>query len=169
MEWLIYGALAVLFCFSFVILFGAPYVPTLTPQVKTALDLTKLSKTDVFLELGCGDGKVLIAAANSGAQVVGYELNPILALIAWARTRRYGKQVQVVWGDFWKKQWPADTTVIFTFLHTRFMKRLDKKIVQYSFKKVKLASFAFAIPDRAPVIEKSGIFLYEYVATAAQK
>ena len=169
MEWLIYGALAVLFCFSFVLLFGAPYVPTLAPQIKTALELTKLNSKDVFIELGCGDGKVLIAAANTGAKVVGYELNPIMALIAWLRTRRYGKQVKVVCGNFWTKQWPAETTVIFTFLHTNFMKRLDKKVIQYNYKKVKLASFAFAIPGRTPVTEKGGIFLYEYVAGVSQK
>ncbi|HSH18794.1 MAG TPA: class I SAM-dependent methyltransferase, partial [Candidatus Saccharimonadales bacterium] len=93
-------------CFGFVLLRGAPYLPTLRKQVDAALDLADLSPGDTLLELGCGDGKVMIAAAQRGLKVVGYELNPILACIAWLRTRRYGKQVQVVWGDFWTKDWP---------------------------------------------------------------
>lgn len=151
-----------LFLFSFVLLFGAPYVPTLGPQVKTALKLADLKPGQVMLELGCGDGKVLIAAAKAGYRVVGYELNPLLAFIAWARTRRYKDNVTVVCGSFWTKPWPMDATAIFVFLHPRFMRRLDKKIVQLNFKYVKLVSFAFEIPGKRATKQENGIFLYEY-------
>src|SRR5688572_25475247 len=98
------GLLAV--CFAGVLLFGAPYLPTLRPQVKAALELAELRKGETLLELGCGDGKVLIAAARQGIKAVGYELNPLLALLAWLRTRRYGGNVKVVWGNFWREDWP---------------------------------------------------------------
>jgi hypothetical protein len=168
MTWLIVIGLVTLFCFSFVLLFGAPYVPTLTPQVKTALELADLQPGQVLIELGSGDGKVLIAAAKAGLTVVGYELNPMLVGVSWLRTRRYGKQVSVVWGNFWSKTWPADTAAIFTFLHPNFMKRLDKKIVQYNFQNVKLVSFAFEIPNRTPLKKDNGVLLYEYRSTTAK-
>ncbi len=160
MTWLIVLGLALLACFAGVMLVGAPYVPTLTPQVKTALELADLKPGQMLLELGCGDGKVLIAAAQAGLKVVGYELNPILALIARLRTRRY-KHVQVVWGNFWRADWPPAEGV-FVFLHPRFMARLDKKITQGKYNSVKLVSFAFKIPGKKITQEKNGVYLYTY-------
>jgi SAM-dependent methyltransferase len=160
----------VVVCFSFVLLRGAPYLPTLTSQVDIALDLVALKPGQTLLELGCGDGKVLIAAAERGWNVVGYELNPLMALVAWLRTRRYryarnGKgSVRVVCADFWTKQWPPHDG-IFVFLLDSFMEKLNNRIVQETGKNgksVKLVSFAFQIPDREPKVERSGLFLYEY-------
>lgn len=165
MIWLALLGLLILFSFSFVLLFGAPYVPTLRPQVETALELVNLKPGETLLELGCGDGKVLIAAAQTGLHAVGYELNPFLALVAWLRTRRFKGRVKVVCGNFWTKQWPA-AEGIFTFLHPRFMKKLDKKIVQSNMQNVKLVSFAFEIPDREPSQRKNGVLLYEYVVNS---
>lgn len=161
MAWFVIIGLIILFSFSFVLLFGAPYVPTLTPQVEAALELVNLKPGQTLLELGCGDGKVLIAAAQTGVNAVGYELNPLLALVAWLRTRRFKGKVRVVWGNFWTKDWPpADG--IFTFLHPRFMARLDKKIVQSNMHGVKLVSFAFEIPGRQVTAKKKGVLLYDY-------
>lgn len=155
--------LVVLACFGFVLLRGAPYLPTLDKQVRAALDLIDLDPGDTLLELGCGDGKVMIAAAERGLKVVGYELNPILAFVAWVRTRHYRGQVKVVWGDFWAKDWPK-AEGIFVFLLDKYMEQLDTKIVQSKHKHVKLqlVSFAFQVPGKVPVAERQGIYLYTY-------
>lgn len=148
-------------CFTAVLLVGAPYLPTLTPQVRAALKLAGLKPGQTLLELGCGDGKVLIAAAKQGYHVVGYELNPLLAAVAWLRTRRYRKLVTVRWANMWTAQWPP-TDAIFTFLLPKYMDKLDKKITEQKYKDVKLVSFAFKIPDRQPDGELDGVFLYKY-------
>lgn len=161
MTWLLLIFGIVVLLFGFVLLLGAPYLPTLTPQVEAALELVNLKPGQVLLELGCGDGKVLIAAAQTGLHVVGYEINPLLALVSWLRTRRFKKQVRVVWGNFWTQSWPpADG--IFTFLHPRFMAKLDTKITQHTNNNVKLVSFAFAVPGRSAVRQKAGVYLYQY-------
>ncbi len=161
MTWLLVMLAILIICFAGVLLVGAPYLPTLKPQVKAALELAEPKPGQTLLELGCGDGKVLVAAAERGMRVVGYELNPLLATVAWLRTRRYRGQVKVVWGDFWQKDWPPADTV-FTFLLPRYMKKLDRKLSCYSYKPVKLASFAFQIPGKRPTAQKQGIFLYDY-------
>lgn len=148
-------------CFVFVLAFGAPFLPTLRPQITAALDLLDLKPGQTMLELGCGDGRVLIAAAEKGINVIGYELNPILAAIAWLRTRKYGKRVTVICGDYWRAEWP-EAQGIFAFILTRYMGKLDKKVAQYSHRPLRIASFAFEIPDRKPTEVKDGIFLYEY-------
>ena len=161
MIWVIGIALVVLGCFSGVLLVGAPYLPTLRPQIKAAFELADLQPGQTMLELGCGDGRILIAAAEQGYQAIGYELNPIMAFIAWLRTRRYRRQIQVVWGDFWTAEWP-EAAVIFPFLLDRYMERLDKKCMQYSTKPVKLVSYAFKVPGRRPVRQSKGVYLYRY-------
>jgi hypothetical protein len=161
MIWLIVLAVMLLVCFAGVLLVGAPYLPTLRPQVKTALELADLKSGQTLIELGCGDGRVLIAAARQGLNAVGYELNPLLALLAWLRTRRYHKQVRVIWGNFWQTSWP-EADAVFTFLLPRYMAKLDKQCGQYSHKPLKLVSFAFAVPGRQPEKRENGIFLYEY-------
>ncbi|HET7059791.1 MAG TPA: hypothetical protein VFH99_00515 [Candidatus Saccharimonadales bacterium] len=161
MIWLVLAALVLLIFFAGVLLFGAPYLPTLKPQVKTALQLADLKPGQTLLELGCGDGRVLLTAAKQDLNVVGYELNPLLALIAWARTRRYRRQVRVVWGDFWRADWPP-AAAIFTFLLPRYMAKLDKKCIQYPDKPVKLLSFAFEIPGKQPQHHKNGVYVYDY-------
>lgn len=151
----------VVICFAFVLLFGAPYLPTLTVQTKAAMELAGPGAGKTMLELGCGDGKVLIAAAANGWQVIGYELNPLLAAVSWLRTRRYRRQVRVVCGNFWKQKWP-DCDAIFVFLLPKYMKKLDKKIIQECRKDVKLVSFAFEIPDKNPAAQSNGVRLYTY-------
>ena len=161
MIWLGLSLAVLIACFASVLLAGAPYLPTLRPQVRAALKLADLKPGDTLLELGCGDGRVLIAAARQGLNVVGYELNPLLAVLAWLRTRRYRRRVRVIWGDFWRKPWPP-AEAIFTFLLPRYMPKLNKKVMQYSDKPVKLISFAFTIPGKKTAAEKNGVYLYKY-------
>lgn len=153
--------IGVFLAFSFVVLFGAPFLPTLTPQVKNALDMIDLEPGQTLLELGSGDGKVMIAAAERGLNVVGYELNPLLVLYSWLRTRKCRGRVKVVWGNFWYRRLP-EAEGIFVFLLQPYMKKLDNKIVRECSKPVKLVSFAFYIPDREPNGESKGLYLYEY-------
>lgn len=168
MSWLIIIALVIVFSFGLVVFFGAPYLPTLTPQVQAALRLADLKPGDMLLELGCGDGKVLMAAAEQGIKTVGYELNPLLAAFAWLRTRRHRKLVTVVWGDFWRAKWPP-AQAIFVFLLPKYMEKLDKKVVQYSRNDVKLVSFAFEITGKKPTAVEEGVFLYTYSGTLANR
>lgn len=155
------GGTLVLAAFAFVLLFGAPYLPTLSPQIATALELANLKPGDTLLELGSGDGRVLMAAAEQGLTVIGYELNPLLVLYSWLRTRRYGKRVRVVWGNFWRRPLPP-AEAVFVFLLDRYMLKLDNKITQEFDKPVKLISFAFKVPNRKPAEAQNGLFLYHY-------
>jgi len=156
-----YVALALLvlaIAFGGVILRGAPYVPTLDPQARAALELLDLKPGQTLLELGCGDGKVLVTAARAGLNVVGIELNPFLVVVSRLRTWRYRKQVRVLWGDFWQRDWP-ECDAVFAFLLGRFMGRLDARMRQL---RKPLVSFAFKVPERAIDAEKAGVFLYRY-------
>lgn len=148
--------------FSVVLLFGAPYLPTRRTQSQAALDLLNLKTGQVFYDLGCGDGRVLRAAAKRGLNCVGYELNPLLAIYAYLATIRFRKNVKIHFGDFWRAD-ISNADGIFVFLVGAHMTRLDKFIKTQKFSKsTKVASYAFQIPDKKPLRSKSGIFLYQY-------
>ena len=147
--------------FTFVIIFGAPFLPTLKRQIKPAMKLLNLKEDQRLLELGSGDGRLLVAAAEAGLNVTGIELNPLLVLYSWLITRKYKGQVKVIWGNFWKKDWP-EVEGIFVFLLDPYMEKLNTKITQNYSKPVKLVSFAFKIPNRDIDGSSEGLYLYKY-------
>jgi precorrin-6B methylase 2 len=54
-----------------------PFVPTTEEAVQAMLKLADVKKTDVVYDLGCGDGRIVVAAAkNFGARAVGIDINP---------------------------------------------------------------------------------------------
>jgi len=153
---------AVIFvAFSFVVAFGAPFLPTLNPKVKGALKLIDLKPGQTLLELGSGDGRVLKAAAQQGLKAVGYELNPLLVIYSKILNFKYRQQVKIHWGNYWRKDWPpADG--IFVFLLQPYMEKLDQKIVDQYAGGIKLVSFVFTIDSRKPAKTKEGLYLYKY-------
>lgn len=161
MIWFVFVVLAAVAAFGFVVFFGPPYLPTIHKNVETALDLLELKPGQTLLDLGSGDGRVLIAAAKRGLNVVGIELSPVLVVISWLRTRRYRKQVRIIWGNYFAVRWPL-ADAIFTFMIPRQMPKLDERIEEWHDKPLRLASFAFAIPGKKPVTAKHGVFLYRY-------
>ena len=55
-----------------------PYVPTTDKAVEAMLKLADVKKSDIVYDLGCGDGRIVIAAAKIfGARGVGIDINPV--------------------------------------------------------------------------------------------
>jgi SAM-dependent methyltransferase len=55
----------------------APYVPTPQDVVDRMLELARVSKDDVVYDLGCGDGRIVVTAAQRyGARGVGVDVDP---------------------------------------------------------------------------------------------
>jgi SAM-dependent methyltransferase len=152
---------AVILCFGLVVFVGAPYLPTMNPQVALALEFLDLKPGQTLLELGCGDGKVVIAAAKQGVRVVGYELNPLLCALCWLRTRRYRSTVSIRWADFWRADWPK-AEAVFGFILPKYMPKLEHKIVNEKRGPMKVVSFAFPIPKRHVVKSRDGVYLYQF-------
>lgn len=159
MEIALYIAVGIALLFGFVVVFGAPYLPTLKPQIETALDLLALNPGQTLVEVGSGDGRVLLAAAQRGWLAVGYELNPILVLYSMWHTRKFRHQIRIVWGNALTKKWPP-TDGVYVFGIERIMARLHTKIVQSIDKPTNVASFSFEIVGQKPKTTKNGIHLY---------
>jgi len=69
----------------------APYVPTPPEVVTRMLELAEIGPHDVVYDLGCGDGRMVIAAAKTrGARGVGIELDESLLQECRAGAKREG-------------------------------------------------------------------------------
>lgn len=101
---------------------GAPYVPSLRREVRSAFTtLYPLKETDVVVDLGSGDGIVLLEAHKHGAYGYGFEINPLLVLISKMRLRG---NATIKLGDMWGATFPDDTTLVYAFSVTRDSKKL---------------------------------------------
>jgi cyclopropane fatty-acyl-phospholipid synthase-like methyltransferase len=157
-------AAVVVISFGLPVLFGPPYVPTLRLNMNTALDMLDLNAGQTLLDLGSGDGRILVAGAQRGLNVVGVELSLFLVILSWFRTRRYRKQVKIIWGNYFYTNWPPADGV-FSFMIQYQMKKLDAYMTRWqkqNKKSVRLASFAFQIPDKEAIEQRDAVFLYEY-------
>lgn len=160
----VYIVALIVVLFGFVVFYGAPYLPTLRRQTEDAIDLLGVKRDDTVLELGCGDGRILVAVAKRGGNAVGYELNPLLFAFSWLRVWPYRRQVKVIFGNYWHKQWP-EAQAIYVFLLEKYMRKLDKKIIQHCIKQqqnIRLVSFAFKIPEKKIAKQKNGLYAYTY-------
>lgn len=52
----------------------APYLPTAPDVVERMLDLAGVAPGDIVLDLGCGDGRLAIAASLRGAEALGVDI-----------------------------------------------------------------------------------------------
>jgi len=53
------------------------FVPTPNDVVDKMLELADVKKTDILYDLGCGDGRIIVAAAKKvGCRAIGYDIDP---------------------------------------------------------------------------------------------
>ena len=137
------GALVLLFCF--VVFFGAPYVPTRRQDLIRVFQEVSLPKDALVIDLGSGDGKMLQIAARKGYKTIGYEINPILWLQSSIRLRRYPR-AKVKLKSFWYAD-VSEADLVFTFLATRYMPKLEDKLEREMKPGSYFASYVFALPN----------------------
>ncbi len=121
--------------------------------------LTKVGEGTRFIDLGCGDGKVLLAAAQKGAIVTGYEINPILWLIAWLRLLPYRKRATIKLGSYWSQNL-APYDVIWLYLIDRHMPRMARKIRNQAAAQSHIISYIFRFPGIKPTRKTRNSYIY---------
>src|SRR5436305_6779479 len=73
-----------------------PYVPTTDEAVTAMLKLADIKSADVVYDLGCGDGRIVIAAAQKfGARGVGVDIDPARIREAKENARKAGVERRV--------------------------------------------------------------------------
>lgn len=162
--WALLVFLALLGPTAYAAYIGAPWVPARKKAIERALKELEVDADDVFVDLGCGDGKVLALAAQMGAKVVGYELSPFMWPFAKLRVGRKGK---VFFRNFYNQTLPPETTIVYAFLVPDTMPRFKKYLLGQNLTNVRyVISYAFSFKDLQPlhvVREKNcpGVYIYD--------
>lgn len=145
---------------------GAPYAPTFTPAIKQAFDYIKIGPKDTIIDLGAGDGKVLLEAARRGAKAKGFELSPIMWFVTWLRLlimktkvsgtlkRRFltpYNKPKIYLRNFYKQSL-KEATVVFAFLMPQNMNRVRKYLSKQHIPQGKyLLVYAFPLENVEPL------------------
>jgi cyclopropane fatty-acyl-phospholipid synthase-like methyltransferase len=109
-----------------------PYFPSTDEAVDGMLKLARTGPDDVVFDLGCGDGRIVIAAAKQfGARGVGVEIDPAPLRLAVYYARRAGVEhrVRFVRGDLFDADL-SEATVVTLFLFESLNRRLLPKLLK---------------------------------------
>lgn len=108
------------------------FVVTPDPIVDSMLELAEVQASDTVYDLGCGDGRIVIAAAKKhGAKAVGIELDPKLVELARtnAKTSEVEHLVTIRQGDIFEEDF-SDATVVMMYLLPELNVQLMPKLKQ---------------------------------------
>jgi SAM-dependent methyltransferase len=72
-----------------------PFVPTPHTLVQQMLDLAEVTAEDYLIDLGCGDGRIAVAAGQRGARALGVDLEALRIQEAAAAARIAGVEGRV--------------------------------------------------------------------------
>ena len=108
-----------------------PYVPTPEDVVEAMLKLANVTKNDVVYDLGCGDGRIVITAAQKyGARGVGVDINPERIQDSNANAKKAGvtDRVKFVQQDLFETDF-REATVVMLYLLPDVNLRLRPKLL----------------------------------------
>src|SRR5438128_351730 len=129
-----------------------PFVPTTDEAVQAMLKLAGVKKSDTVYDLGCGDGRIVIAAAkNYGAHAVGIDIDPQRIREAKENAKKAGVEslVRFEQNDLFKADFrPA--TVVTLFLLPEVNLRLRPKLLEDLKPGTRIVSNTFDMGDWKP-------------------
>lgn len=108
----------------------AVWVPTSPEMVAKMLDMAKVTPADVVVDLGSGDGRMVIAAAKRGARARGVEFTPEMVELSRRLAREAGvaDKATFVQGDMYVAD-ISDATVVALFLLPENLDKLKDKFL----------------------------------------
>src|SRR6202165_1336331 len=145
-----------------------PYVPTTDEAVQAMLKLADVKKSDIVYDLGCGDGRVVIAAAVTyGARGVGIDIDPdrIREANENAKKAHVENLVRFEEKDLFQANF-REATVVTLFLLPSINLRLRPKLIQELKPGTRIVSNTFDMGDWKPDKEQtlSGVDDDEYLS-----
>jgi SAM-dependent methyltransferase len=129
-----------------------PYVATPRPVVDKMLELAAIQPGQMVYDLGCGDGRIVIAAAERfGARGVGIDIDPLRIAEAEANARRAGvaERTQFRVADLFQSDF-SDADVVMLYLLPAINRRLRPLLWQQLREGTRVVSHAFDMGEQWP-------------------
>ena len=102
------------------------WLPTERALAEKMLNLAKVTPEDYVIDLGSGDGRLVISAAKRGARALGIEYNPDLVVLSKRNAVREGvaEKVRFIEADIFKSDFTQATVItMFLLRHLNFQLR----------------------------------------------
>lgn len=148
------------------------FVPTPNEVVDRMLELAAVTSNDTVYDLGCGDGRIVITAAQRyKARGVGIDIDPRRIAEATANGRQAGvsDRVRFVEGDLFQAD-IREATVVTLYLLTRLNAKLKPRLLADLKPGTRVVSHAFDMgdwePERKEFVGSSAVYLWRIPARA---
>ncbi len=142
---------------------GLPFVPSRDTTVNEIFFLLGDIKGKKVLDLGSGNGKIVIAAARAGAaEAIGFEINPLLVKISRNRIARAGlsSNARIERADFWSTDL-SDYDIIIFYGVVPAMKRLGEKLEEELKPGGRVVTSYCELSGWKPKIQQGNVSVYE--------
>jgi SAM-dependent methyltransferase len=141
------------------------YHPTNREAVEAMLRVANVTAADTVYDLGCGDGRIAIAAAERGARAVGIDIDPVRISMARANAEAESKALMdrvhfVIQNLFEADIRPA--TVATLYLGKEINERLRPKLLRELRPGTRVVSYDFPMGDWQPdkQVEEHRVYLW---------
>ena len=128
------------------------YASTPPAVVDAMLELGRVTSDDVVYDLGCGDGRIVVAAAKGlGARGVGIDVDPerITEAVALARQEGVADRVTFILGDLFQADF-HDATVVMLYLQPEPNLRLRPRLLTELRPGTRVVSHSYDMGDWIP-------------------
>ena len=142
--------------------FGAPFIRSKKEKIQTMLELAAIKSGETAVDLGSGDGTLIIEAVLRGAKGIGVEINPLLIWYSRFKTRqlRFSDKIRFIRGDF-RKFSLKEADVVFIYLWPETIEKLKSKLQQELKPGARIVSNSFPITGWKPIMEGEKVYLYQ--------
>ena len=130
-----------------------PYVPATTKQVDNIIKaLSSGGKGTLLIDLGSGDGRIVLAAAKRGFRAHGIELNPFLVAYSkvTALTQGLSSNASFFRGDLWKCNLRNYNNIVI-FGVSQMMPDLERKFSLELERNTLIVACRFPLPNSKPL------------------
>lgn len=139
----------------------ALFIPMNPYVVNHLVSLAKIKPGEKTLDLGSGDGRIVIAFSRAGAQAHGYEINPFLIFKSREiiRQQELKEKAFIHWGNFFFNNL-SSYDVITIFISPLMMRLLEKKLRRELKPGARVISFKFPLPSWPYAYRENEFYLY---------
>lgn len=150
------------FFFLFDIFLELPYVATKRNKIETIINFAAIKEGETIVDLGSGDGRLLIASAQKGAIAIGYEINPFLIgiTLVHAKIKGLADKISVYKSNLWKADL-AVADVVFVYGRRKTMQKFEDFVYKNTKKDTRVVVNTNPFPTKKPLKEENGVFLYK--------
>lgn len=155
------------YSFTKPVFFGAPYAVTTQSTIDA---LIKILEKEIetpkervrVVDLGSGDGRIVIALARSGFEAHGFELNPLLVTYSrWKiRQAKLHTRAYIHQRNYWGENL-SSFDVVAVFGISYMMKKLEKKLKRELRSGSLVVSNYFSFPDWKPTRHEQCLIVYK--------